>query len=138
MSYLCDMIMLLLSFVFLADTLSHDTIRTDTLPQVTVRANQEMTIQDAIKNFIDRQKAEQGRQPKVPSLGDILQKHAPRLTDQITHPFAIKQRKKEKQRKRHQEILKHYDQVQTFDVLLREQLLELQQEDSLRKLQEGK
>lgn len=131
------MIVLLLSFVFMTDSLSRDTVavdtlRADTLPQVTVRAQQEMTIHDAIKESLGRER--QRIVPKVPTLAEILQKHAPKLMDQITHPFAFKQRKKEKRLKKHREILKHYDQVKTFEELLNESIVQMQMEDSLSKV----
>ena len=128
------MIMLLLSFVFLTDSLSDDSVRIDTLPQVTVRARQEMTIEEAVKNALEREKRARESQPKIPSLGDILQKHAPRLMDQITHPFAFRQRKKEKRQKKHREALEHYDRVKPFEELLREAAWQLYVEDSLKQL----
>ncbi len=38
----------------------------------------------------------------------------------MTHPFAVKQRRKERRRRRDQKILEQYDQVKTFNDLLRE------------------
>lgn len=63
-----------------------------------------------------------------PSLGQILEKLSPGLNDKITHPFAIKQRKKERRQKRAMKALEDFEKNKTFDELVREayekQLLE--------------
>ena len=55
-----------------------------------------------------------------PSLGGVLEKLSPGINDKILHPFAIKQRKKERRRKRALKALEEYDRVKTFDELIRE------------------
>jgi len=109
-----------------------DTLRTDTLRQVIVRGDTLSPINSAIAKTL---KAHPIPKPS-PSLSDLLRKISPRLEDQITHPFAIKERRREKERKKHQKILQHYDQVKTFDELLREAYWQLQLEDSLEKARE--
>ena len=76
---------------------------------------------------------------RIPSLGEILEKVAPGINDKITHPFAIKQRKMERRKKRTRKILEHYDQVKTFDDLLREAIQRealLQEEKNVKKEQQ--
>lgn len=66
-----------------------------------------------------------------PSLGDILEKIIPNFNDKATHPFAIKQRKRERRHKRAMNALENLDRVRTFDELLREAYEKQMMEDSL-------
>ena len=68
-----------------------------------------------------------------PSLGTILEKLLPGINDKITHPFAIKQRKKERRKKRSLKALEDFDKVKTFDELLREAYRLQMREDSLQR-----
>lgn len=102
------------------DSLEKDSLRTDTLKEVTVIGGK-LPVSKAIDRSIEAWKKSQ---PKTKSLGDVLEKWSPGLNDKITHPFAIKQRKMERKRKRTREILEHYDRVRTFDDLLREAIEE--------------
>ena len=91
-----------------------DSMRVDTLKEVTVQGGR-LPLEKAIDRNL------QQKVPlRIPSLGEILEKVAPGINDKITHPFAIKQRKMERRKKRTRKILEHYDQVKTFDDLLRE------------------
>ncbi len=118
------MIALLVSFFLMADTLAEpDTLhrqmeRVDTLREVEVRPDSTLPMMDAINSSLARQNIK-----APPSLGDILEKWWPGINDKITHPFAIKQRRRERKHKRDREVLKHYDQVKTFDDLLREAIV---------------
>ena len=96
------------------DSLTQDSIQTDTLREVTVRAGKTYHLSEMVmsgtKNDITA----------PPSLGGVLEKLSPGINDKILHPFAIKQRKKERRRKRALKALEEYDRVKTFDELIRE------------------
>ena len=107
------------------DSLVHiqDSMRTDTLREVTVRPLKQYHLSDMEFS---------GKMDDIhtpPSLSDILDKLSPGLNDKITHPFAIKQRKKERRRKRALKNLENYDRVKTFDVLLQEAYERQKKED---------
>lgn len=98
------------------DSIVHvdDSMRTDTLREVTVRAGKTYHLSSmelsGTKNDI----------VAPPSLGGVLEKLSPGINDKILHPFAIKQRKQERRRKRAMKNLEDYDRVKTFDELLKE------------------
>lgn len=97
-----------------ADSLTQDSIPTDTLREVTVRAG---------KTYHLSQMEMSGTKSDIvapPSLGGVLEKLSPGINDKILHPFAIKQRKQERRRKRALKALEEYDRVKTFDELIRE------------------
>ena len=90
----------------------------DTLKEVQVVAPQSTAgLEDAIRQSIARMGI-----PNTPSLGDVIDKISPGLTDKILHPFAFKDRKKAKKHKRDQKILEEFDKTKTFDDLVREAL----------------
>ncbi len=66
-----------------------------------------------------------------PSLGDILGKLSPGIIDKITHPFAIKARRRERRHAKAMKALEQLDRVKTFDELLREAYDRQMLEDSL-------
>lgn len=111
----------LLALLFLMpDSLpARDTIppqRIDTLREVEVKPDTSVQqMMEAIARSLGRQVVK-----APPSLGDILEKVSPGINDKITHPFAFKQRKRERRRKRTVKALEQYDRVKTFDDLLRE------------------
>lgn len=114
------------------DTLQHqtaDSIKADTLKEVTVHGNG-LPVANALKKSL----AGENAGPKVKSFGDVLELLSPGLNDKITHPFAFKQRKMERRHKRTRKILEHYDQVKTFDDLLREAI----EREKLRQETQGK
>lgn len=98
------------------DSIVHvdDSMRTDTLREVTIRPLKEYHLSEmelsGIKNDI----------VAPPSLGGILEKLSPGINDKILHPFAIKQRKQERRRKRALKNLEDYDRVKTLDELIQE------------------
>ena len=126
------MIMLLVALFQQPDSIPADTLRADTLREVTVKGDTILPVLDAILKSLEAHPI-----PKSPpNLGDILEKYAPGLQDRITHPFAIKDRKREKLKRKHQKILRNYDRVIPFEYLLRQAYMELQLEDSLEKAKE--
>ena len=98
------------------DSIVHvdDSMRTDTLREVTVRAGKTYHLSSmelsGTKNDI----------VAPPFLGGVLEKLSPGINDKILHPFAIKQRKQERRRKRAMKNLEDYDRVKTFDELIKE------------------
>ena len=104
--------------VAVPDTLRRPMERVDTLREIEVRPDSSLPMMKAIQSSLNRQNIQ-----APPSLGDILEKIAPGINDKICHPFAIKQRRRERKHKRDRKILEHYDQVKTFDDLLREAIV---------------
>ena len=119
--------------MFLSATLPQDSVSqpqdslmkegVDTLREVTVRAGRHIPL----PGMVVSDKTKQGVVPP-PNLGDVL---GPRITDKIMHPFAIKQRKKERKRKRSLKALQEFERVKTFDELLQEAYRQQLYEDSL-------
>lgn len=125
------MFSLLLSFILLSDSLAvsaeqADSIRTDTLQEVTVLPLRRLPIEDALRESLDRQE-----NLHVPTLSEILEKNRPGLLDVIMHPFAFKQRKREKRNRQSMKVLEEYDRVRSFDELIREAYEKQMLEDSL-------
>lgn len=103
-----------------------DSIRTDTLREVVVRPDSVLPIVKAIDESLKRNPV-----PRVMTVGDVLEKLLPGINDKITHPFAIKQRKKERRHKKLMKALEDYDRVESFDELLRKAYQQQMMEDSL-------
>ena len=106
--------------------LQSDTTRVDTLRQVEVRGDSVLRVNEAIKNSIGKEK--DGR-IGYPSVSDVL---GPRITDRVMHPFAVKDRKREKKHARDRKILDEYEQigrVKTFEELLDEAIRQQAIED---------
>ena len=125
------MFALILAFTIAADTLRTDTarldttgLRTDTLRQVEVRADTSLAVEKAIQQSLERQ-----RVIRIPTLGGILDKYLPGLQDRITHPFAIKERKRERKHKRDKKWLQEFDRRITFNELLDAAVKQQQLED---------
>ncbi len=125
-------------FIFLllpADTVPpvpHDSLRTDTLKEVVVdgKRNGKLPVMDAI----DKREL---IQPRHLPLGEILEKVAPELQDKMLHPFAVKQRKRERHKKKMRKVLEHYNEVKSFHDLLEEAVKRQEMEDELRARQKA-
>ena len=103
-----------------------DTTHVDTLRQVEVRGDSVLRVNDAIRQSIGRER--DGR-IGYPSVSDVL---GPRITDKIMHPFAIKDRKRDKKHARDRKILEEYEQlgrIKTFEELLDEAIRQQAIED---------
>ena len=101
-----------------ADTLIPAHERVDTLNEVEVVApGRTSGIEDAIRQSLQRMGV-----PRSMSLGDVINKISPGLTDKILHPFAFKDRKRAKRQKKVKKILDDFDKSKTFDELVREAL----------------
>ena len=100
------------------DTIPPTTERTDTLKEVEVIApGRTSGLEDALRQSLERMGI---RNPVT--LGNLIDKISPNLTDKILHPFAFKERRKAKKRKKVQKILDDFDRTKTFDDLVREAL----------------
>lgn len=106
--------------------LDEDSVRVDTLKEVEVQGDSVLRVNDAIKNSIGR---ENELRIGYPSVSDVL---GPRITDKIMHPFAIKDRRRDKKHARDRKILEEYEQlyrVKTFEELLDEAIRQQAIED---------
>lgn len=100
------------------DSVARDTkMRVDTLRQVEVRADSQLRVNDAIRQTLEREKA---ARIGTMSVSDVI---GSKLTDKIMHPFAVKERRREKKHARDRQILKEYEElgrVKSFEELLDE------------------
>ena len=108
--------------------LARDSLQTDTLREVTVRAGRVLNV-DSFPLHGGKLGADIPIAP--PNFADIMEKLIPGFNDKATHPFAIKQRKHERRHKRAMRALEEMDRVRTFDELLREAYERQMLEDSL-------
>lgn len=99
---------------------------TDTLREVIVTPRR-LPVEEAVRRSL-------GNEPRRMTMGDVLEKLSPGINDKITHPFAIKARRRERRRKRWMERIEALDHVQTFDELLREAYERQMREDSLARI----
>lgn len=91
--------------------------RVDTLRQVEVRADSLLRVNESLRQTIERERA---ARVGTLSASDVL---GSKLTDKILHPFAVKQRRREKKHARDRMILDEYEKlgrVKTFEELLDE------------------
>jgi hypothetical protein len=101
----------------LLSTQMNDSVLVDTLRQVEVRGDSLLRVNEAIRQTIEREKA---ARVGTLSVSDVI---GSRATDKILHPFAVKDRKRDKKHARDRKILEEYEQlgrVKTFEELLDE------------------
>ncbi len=104
----------------------------DTLQEVEVKAKKELSVVEAINNSLKNRPT----QPRQKSVSDVIGKKA---TDYIMHPFAWKDRRKEKNLKKAKENLERLDAAKTYEDELTEAIKRQLREDSIaeaRKAQE--
>ena len=107
-------------------TRTDNTIRVDTLKELEVRGDSTLRVNDAIRQTIGREL--QYRQG-TPTVSDVI---GGKATDMIMHPFAIKDRKRDRKHARDRKILEEYEQlgrVKTFEELLDEAIRQQAIED---------
>ena len=103
-----------------------DTTHVDTLKQVEVHGDSVLRVNEAIRNSIGRENA---ARIGYPSVSDVL---GARITDKIMHPFAVKDRKRDKKHARDRKILQEYEElgrIKTFEELLDEAIRQQAIED---------
>lgn len=96
---------------------SDDSIRIDTLRQVDVHADSILRVNEAIRKTLEREKA---ARIGTMSVSDVI---GGKATDKILHPFAVKERKRDKKHARDRKILEEYEKlgrIKTFEELLDE------------------
>ena len=97
---------------------------TDTLEELSVKADKELRVVDVINKSLNNGLT----QPKQKSVSDIIGSKA---TDYIMHPFAWKERKKDKKLKKDKEVLVKLDAAKTYEDELTEAIYRQLQEDSI-------
>lgn len=107
---------------------ARDSIKTETMREVVVHGKSgELQVVDVIEKALKQRKE---INPKTPTVGDVLDKYAPTFQDKMLHPFAFKQRKKERRRRKMRRLLEQYDQIKPFNELLDEAVRRQQLEDA--------
>lgn len=107
---------------------------TDTLGEVSVKADNSLRVVDAINKSLNNGLT----QPRQKSVSDILGSKA---TDYIMHPFAWRERKKEKKHKKDKEAILKLDAAKSYEDELTEAINRQLREDSIaaaKKKQEAK
>lgn len=97
---------------------------TDTLEEFSVKADKDLRVVDVINKSLNNGLT----QPKQKSVSDIIGSKA---TDYIMHPFAWKERKKDKKLKKDKEALVKLDAAKTYEDELTEAIYRQLQEDSI-------
>ena len=97
---------------------------TDTLSEVSVEAQKGLRVVDAINKSLNKGPVMPGQK----SVSDILGSKA---TDYIMHPFAWKDRKKDKKLKKDKENLKKYDAITSYEDELTKAINRQLREDSI-------
>ena len=103
-----------------------DSVLTDTLREVEVRSDSVLRVNEAIRRSIGK---ENETRIGYPSVSDVL---GPRITDKIMHPFAVKDRKRDKKHARDRKILEEYEElyrIKSFEELLDEAIRQQAIED---------
>lgn len=103
-----------------------DSLLVDTLRQIEVRGDSMLRVNDAIRQTIEREKA---ARIGTLNVSDVI---GGKITDKIMHPFAIKDRKRDKKHARDRKVLEEYEQmsrVKTFEELLDEAIRQQAIED---------
>ena len=103
-----------------------DSVRVDTLGEVEVRADSLLLVNEAIRQTLEREKA---ARIGTMSVSDVI---GSKVTDKILHPFAVKDRRREKKHARDRKILQEYEtlgRVKTFEELLDEAIRQQAIED---------
>lgn len=103
-----------------------DSLLVDTLRQIEVRGDSMLRVNDAIRQTIEREKA---ARIGTLNVSDVI---GGKVTDKIMHPFAIKDRKRDKKHARDRKVLEEYEQmsrVKTFEELLDEAIRQQAIED---------
>lgn len=103
-----------------------DSIRVDTLREVDVHADSVLRVNEAIRQTLEKE-----RRARIGTLSvsDVI---GGKTTDKILHPFAVKDRKREKKHARDRKILEEYEKlgrVKTFEELLDEAIRQQAIED---------
>ena len=123
----CLQVLLLVALPLHAFSVStNDSLQVDTLRQVDVHADSVLRVNEAIRKALEK---EMGVRIGTLSVSDVI---GGRATDKILHPFAVKERKRDKKHARDRKILEEYEKlgrVKTFEELLDEAIRQQAIED---------
>lgn len=115
--------------------MANDTVLTDTLREVEVRTDTMLRVNEAIRQTIEN---ERKSRIGTKSVSDII---GGKTTDKIMHPFAVKDRKRDKKHARDRKVLAEYEEllrVKTFEELLDEAIRRQDLEDAQKADQQSK
>ena len=107
--------------VSMADTT--ETVRVDTLKELEVGGQKRLRVLDVLEETRKKQK----KQPGQKSISDVI---GGKATDYIMHPFAIKERRKEKRNKKAMKALEQLD-ARTYEDELTDAINRQLMEDSI-------
>lgn len=96
----------------------------DTLKEVEVTVNKDLPVLDIINKSLNNGPTK----PRQKSVSDVI---GAKTTDYIMHPFAWKDRKREKHKKRAEESLKKLEAAKTYEEALTEAIARQLMEDSI-------
>lgn len=116
-------------------TMANDTVQTDTLREVEVRTDTMLRVNEAIRQTIEN---ERKSRIGTKSVSDII---GGKTTDKIMHPFAVKDRKRDKKHARDRKVLTEYEEllrIKTFEELLDEAIRRQDLEDAQKADQQSK
>ena len=103
----------------------------DTLQEITVKAKKELPVADAIGKSLGNAPT----QPRSKGISDII---GAKANDYIMHPFAWKERRKEKKKKRTQQAIKKLEAVKSSEDELTDAINRQLREDSIAAAQKKK
>lgn len=109
------------NYVSMSDTT--ETVRVDTLKELEVGGQKRLRVLDVLEETRKKQK----KQPGQKSISDVI---GGKATDYIMHPFAIKERRKEKRNKKAMEALEKLD-ARTYEDELTDAINRQLMEDSI-------
>lgn len=116
-------------------TMASDTLQADTLQEVEIRTDSMLRVNEAIRQTIEN---ERKSRIGTKSVSDII---GGKTTDKIMHPFAVKDRKRDKKHARDRKVLTEYEQllrIKTFEELLDEAIRRQDLEDAKKADQQSK
>ena len=111
---------------YTAMTDTTETTKVDTLRELEVGGQKRLRILDVLESSRKKQKAQPGQK----SISDVI---GGKATDYIMHPFAIKDRRKEKRNKKAMEALDKLEATRTYEDELTDAIKRQLMEDSIAK-----
>lgn len=96
----------------------------DTLSEVEIKAKKGLAVEDAIKNSLNNGLV----QPRQKGISDLI---GSKTNDYIMHPFAWRERRKEKNLKKAEQNMKKLDAAKTYEEELTEAIYRQLREDSI-------
>ena len=116
-------------------TMASDTLQADTLQEVEIRTDSMLRVNETIRQTIEK---ERKSRIGTKSVSDII---GGKTTDKIMHPFAVKDRKRDKKHARDRKVLTEYEEllrIKTFEELLDEAIRRQDLEDAKKADQQSK